>query len=223
MYKITQEGHNMSQRIDSPRYMKIALDLAGRICNGEFKEGNRIFGRSMLASEYNVSPETIRRAVNLLEDMKVVVPTQGSGIHIASLNNAYSFVKKFQNKETIRSLKSDVKALLTQKKEIENTINDKIDKIVDYSDRLKNLSILTPLEIEIEDGSQIIGRTITDTKFWQNTGATIIAIKRNESLIISPGPYGGFEKGDTIFVVGDVDVIDRIKGFMKEFVPEKEA
>ena len=210
----------MNQRIDSPRYMNIALDLAGRICNGEFKEGHRIFGRSVLAGEYNVSPETIRRAVSLLEDMHVVNPSQGSGIYISSQSNAYSFVNKFQNKETIRTLKNEMKELLAQKKDIENAINEKIDKIVDYSDRLKNLNVLTPLEIEIDDASQLIGHTITETKFWQNTGATIVAIKRTEALILSPGPYGGFEKGDSIFVVGDADIIDRIKGFMKEYRPE---
>jgi K+/H+ antiporter YhaU regulatory subunit KhtT len=94
---------------------------------------------------------------------------------------------------------------------------EKIDLIVDYSDRLKNLNILTPLEIEIDDNSQLIGRTISETKFWQNTGATIIAIRRNDSFVLSPGPYGGFEKGDVIFVIGGEDVIERIKKFMKEF------
>ncbi len=207
----------MQQKIDNPRYMNIAIDLAGRICNGEFKEGTRIFGRSTLASEYNVSPETIRRAVNLLEDMQVVIPTQGSGIYISSLSNAYSFINKFQNKITIRSLKNEIKELLSQKKDIENSINEKIDTIVDYSDRLKNMNVLTPLEFEIDDESQLIGRTISETKFWQNTGATIIAIKRNDSLVLSPGPYGGFEKGDTIFVIGGEDIIERIKQFMKEF------
>jgi K+/H+ antiporter YhaU regulatory subunit KhtT len=210
----------MGQKIDNPRYMNIALDVAGRICNGEFKVGDKIFGRSTLASEYNVSPETIRRAINLLEDMQVVVPMQGSGIHISSLDSAYSFVKKFQNKDTIRSLKNEVKSLLAQMKEIESSINEKIDAIVDYSDRLKNLNVLTPLEIEIDDDSQLIGRTVTETKFWQNTGATIIAIKRNDSLVLSPGPYGGFEKGDTIFIVGSEDVIQRTKQFMKEFRAE---
>ena len=210
----------MNQRIDSPRYMNIALDLAGRICSGEFKEGHRIYGRSTLAGEYNVSPETVRRAVSLLEDMSVVNASQGSGIYISSQNNAHSFVKKFQNKETIRALKNEMKELLVRKKDIENEINERIDKIVDYSDRLKNLNILTPLEIEIDDGSGLIGRTITETKFWQHTGATIIAIKRSEALILSPGPYGGFEKGDSIFVVGDSDIIDRIKNFMKEYSPE---
>lgn len=207
----------MSQRIDNPRYMNIALDIAGRICKGEYKEGDRIFGRSVLASEYNVSPETIRRAINLLEDMQVVIANQGSGINVSSLSNAYSFVRKFQNKDTIRSLKNEIRALISQKNDVENSIKKKIDMIVDYSDRLKNSNVFTPLEIEIDDHSHLIGRTISETKFWQNTGATIIAIKRNDALVLSPGPYGGFEKGDVIFVIGGEDVIERIEKFMKEF------
>lgn len=207
----------MSQRIDNPRYMNIALDIAGRICKGEYKEGDRIFGRSVLASEYNVSPETIRRAINLLEDMQVVIANQGSGINVYSLSNAYSFVRKYQNKDTIRSLKNEIRALISQKNDVENSIKKKIDMIVDYSDRLKNSNVFTPLEIEIDDNSHLIGRTISETKFWQNTGATIIAIKRNDALVLSPGPYGGFEKGDVIFVIGGEDVIERIEKFMKEF------
>lgn len=178
-----------------------------------------------MASEYNVSPETIRRAVNLLEDMDVVVASQGSGIFIFSVSNAYSFINKFQNKETIRSLKNEIKDLLLQKKEIESLINEKVEKIVDFSDRLKNLNILAPLEIEIDHTSKLIGRTISETKFWQNTGATIIAIKRNSAFVLSPGPYGGFEKGDTIFVVGGEDVIQRVRQFIMEFdvVPSEES
>ena len=42
------------------QYLKIALDLANRITRGELQEGSRIYGRSLMASEYQVSPETIR-------------------------------------------------------------------------------------------------------------------------------------------------------------------
>ena len=48
-------------------------------------------------------------------------------------------------------------------------------------------------------------------KFWQNTGATIIGIRRKGELIISPGPYASFEEGDTVLVVGEnvLEVIER--------------
>lgn len=204
------------QNIDVPMYRKIALDMAARISRGEFKEGDRIYGRSTLAGEYNVSPETIRRAVNLLEDMKVIAVSQGSGIYIQSKQKAFEFIQRFQNKESISSLRSDIKKLLVQKQSIENEINTIVSRIIDYSDRLKNADPISPLEIEMEDDSHLIGKTVTDTKFWQNTGATIVGIRRNGKLILSPGPYLGFEKGDSILVVGEMDVIERIKKFMKE-------
>ena len=204
------------QSVDVPMYRKIALDIAGRICRGEFKEGDRIYGRSTLAGEYNVSPETIRRAVNLLEDMQVVSASQGSGIYIQSRQSAYGFIERFQNKESVSSLRSDIKRLLFQKQTIEDEINGMINKIIDYSDRLKNVNPITPLEIEMEEESSLIGKTVTDTKFWQNTGATIVAIRRNGKLILSPGPYVGFEKGDSILVVGEMGILERIRKFMRE-------
>ena len=53
-----------------PQYMQIALSIAGRIAGGDVPEGAKISGRSKLSSEYNVSPETIRKAVRLLSDMR---------------------------------------------------------------------------------------------------------------------------------------------------------
>ena len=53
----------MKQSVVLSQYLQIALDLATRIAKGELPEGSRIYGRSVMASEYNVSPETIRRAL----------------------------------------------------------------------------------------------------------------------------------------------------------------
>ena len=56
----------MEKMAATSQYLHIARDLAARIAKGEFPEGGKLFGRSMLASEYGVSPETIRRALRLL-------------------------------------------------------------------------------------------------------------------------------------------------------------
>lgn len=206
----------MGQHIDVPMYMKIALDLAGRICSGEIKQGSKIYGRSTLASEYSVSPETIRRAVNLLEDMDIAMSYKGSGIFIKSKDNAFMFIERFRKKESIRTLKNEMKQLIHTKNEIETNITGIMEKIIEYSDRLKNVNELTPLEIDINDNSHLIGKTIIESNFWQNTGATIIAIKKNGSIILSPGPYAGFEKGDSIFIVGGINVLSRTRDFISE-------
>lgn len=206
----------MHENIDSPIYRKIALDVAARIYNGELKEGERIHGRSTLAGEYNVSPETIRRAMNLLEDMQVIAVNQGSGIYIKSKKNAYDFIERFQDRQSVATLRTDINRLMDQKQLIEDQIRDIYDKIIDYSSRLKNINPINPLEVDIPDKCHLIGRTVTETKFWQNTGATIVGIRRNGKLILSPGPYAGFEAGDVILVVGDMGVLERIRKYMEE-------
>ena len=56
----------MKQSVVLSQYLQIALDLATRISKGELPEGSRIYGRSVMASEYNVSPETIRRGQTVI-------------------------------------------------------------------------------------------------------------------------------------------------------------
>ncbi|NLK21888.1 MAG: GntR family transcriptional regulator [Epulopiscium sp.] len=206
----------MQSRAGVPVYMKIAVDMAGRIYKGEFLEGNKLRGRSTLAGEYNVSPETIRRAMRLLEDMEVVTVTQGSGIYVKSKEKAYRFMERFKQKESIDELKISVKNLLEQKKKIEIDILDKLNTIIEYADKLKHSNLITPMEIVIPFDSHTIGKNIYDTKFWQNTGATIVGIKRGQELIVSPGPYTEFQQGDILIIVGDPYVRNRTKEFLSE-------
>ncbi len=205
-------------RVKTARYKQIALDIASRIANGEFKEGSKIFGRSSMAGEYNVSPETIRRAVILLEDMEVVQATLGSGVLIKSRKNAHKYMESNQSKESISSLREEVIELLSKKKDIETEIIEIIDKIIDYSERLKNTNPMNPVEIPLCDDSHLIGKTISDSKFWQKTGATIIGIRRDKELILTPGPQIHFIKDDKILVVGDPEIIEKAKDYIKNGV-----
>ena len=61
-----------------PQYMRIARSIAQRIADGELMEGEKLSGRSKLSSEYNVSPETIRKAVQVLQDRAVVIVREQS-------------------------------------------------------------------------------------------------------------------------------------------------
>lgn len=210
------EVNRMQSHIEIPVYVKISVDMAGRIYKGEFLEGEKLRGRSTLAGEYNVSPETVRRAMRLLEDMEVVTVSQGSGIYVKSKEKAYLFMERFKQKESIGELKINVRNLLEEKRIIEASIEEKINTIVDYADKLKHSNLITPIEIALPPNSHIIGKNIYDTKFWQNTGATIVGIKREENLIISPGPYAEFQQGDILIIVGDPCVHDRTNIFLSQ-------
>jgi len=62
----------------------------------------------------------------------------------------------------------------------------------------------------------IIDKTISQTKFWQNTGATIIGIRRDDKLILSPGPKTIFKASDIFIVICDENSYYRIKEFLSE-------
>lgn len=199
-----------------PIYQQIAIDLASRIAQGEFEVGEKIHGRSTLAGQYNVSPETIRRSVILLEDVNIVQVAQGSGIIVTSRDQAFKFIEKFKSRDSMTSIKKDIESLLDEKRKLEQDLISYIDKLMDYSERFKNSNPFAPIEIEILKNSKLIGKTIADVNFWQNTGATIIGIRRGKSLILSPGPYATFNERDIYIMIGEESTYERVKAFLNE-------
>ncbi len=195
-------------------YQKIAIDIANRILNGDFSVGDKLHGRSSLSSLYKVSPETVRKAVMLLNEMGIVEVVKGSGIIIKSVDNCLKFINKFKNIDVINSSKSEILDLLDEKTLLDKKIETKINEIVDYSDRFANTSPFMPFEFKIYEDFDIVGKTISESNFRKNTNAIIVGIKRNGKLMLSPDPYNIFKKGDTLFVIGEEDSYNRVKQFL---------
>ncbi len=151
-----------------------------------------------------------------MEDIGVVQSSRGSGITVLSKENAFIYINKFQKIESISYHRKRIISLINQKKELDDQIIESVDKIIDYSVTLSNISPITPLEIEIPKGCKIIGESIEDVKFWQHTGSTIVGIKRKGDIILSPGPYATFEEDDILVVIGDPEVYDAVKLFLSE-------
>ena len=57
-------------------------------------------------------------------------------------------------------------------------------------------------EVPVPKDSPLIGKSIGELKFWQSTGGTIVAIRRGQTVILSPGPYAELYSGDVIILVG---------------------
>lgn len=202
------------EKITKPVYQQIAIDIASRIANGEFQLGTRLSGRSTLAGQYNVSPETIRRAVSLLEDMKIVSVAHGSGIIVESVENSMEFINQFKEVDSISGIKNSINEILKQKEELDNKLKESLDRVLDYTVRFKTSNPFAPLEVEIPKESTLIDKAIGEVNFWQNTGATIIAVKREDELLLSPGPYLSFQSGDILVMVGDEDAYDRVRHYI---------
>lgn len=173
-------------------YKQIAIDIASKVVNGKYRPGQKIHGRSTLASQYNVSPETVRRAVFLLNQVGVLQVRQGAGITIVSVENAEEFLSKSNERQSLDTIKNHIDRLMLEQKQLNSRLQENINILLDANDRFNYLNPLTPFELAIEEDCQLVGKTIASVHFWNNTGATIIAIRRKGSTILSPGPHAQF-------------------------------
>lgn len=205
----------MARKTSTPAYLKIAIDIASRIVNGDFVEGEKLSGRSTLASLYNVSPETIRRSIALLKDMDVVEVAEKSGIKITSKHNANEFLKKFKTKSEFTNIKEEIYNLINEKKVLERKLENNIQNLIEFATQLRNVGLIVPYESLVEPNSLIIGKSLGELNFWHNTGATIVGIKRGEQLFLSPGPYFTINEKDIVVYVGqNEDVIGKVKNYI---------
>lgn len=205
----------MARKTSTPAYLKIAIDIASRIVNGDFVEGEKLSGRSTLASLYNVSPETIRRSIALLKDMDVVEVAEKSGIKITSKYNANEFLKKFKTKSEFTNIKEEIYNLINEKKVLEEKLENNIQNLIEFATQLRNVGLVVPYESLVEPNSLIIGKSLGELNFWHNTGATIVGIKRGEQLFLSPGPYFTINEKDIVVYVGqNDDVIGKVKNYI---------
>ena len=203
----------MENSIKHPRYINIAIDVAEKIANEEFVEDQKIKGRSTLAGGYNVSPETIRKAMTLLAELNVVQIFPNSGVIIKSKDKAINFLNKFSSKENLLSIREKIKKLIYERNLLNLEIDNNIDLILENFTQLKNIDVIKHYEYEIKKNSPVIDKTICDLKFWQNTSATIVGVLRNNEMLISVGPYFSFLANDVIIFVGTEDVKLRVQNF----------
>ena len=206
----------MSNKADhESRYQQLASDIASRIAEGSYREGDKIFARSSLASQYQVSPETARKAVCVLAELGIVEAEKGSGVTVKSRENALLFISRRRDARTISFLKNSiVEKAERQMKEIAE-LKEEVEMLVDLTERFRSTNPFIPFEITLEGKLPSIGKKISELCFWQSTSATVVAIKKKGSLILSPGGSTLLEDGDVLYFVGDEGSYSRVKYFLQ--------
>ncbi|MCI1209809.1 MAG: GntR family transcriptional regulator [Treponema sp.] len=194
----------------SPVYVQIALDIAARIMNGNLPQNTKIYGRSIMSSEYSVSPETIRRSLKLLSDVGVVEIHHNSGAVVKSIEQARAYVRHFSERSGIRDMQKQLKQLISDHVEQSRRILELTTNITKFTERFSVTNPLHNYEAEISAGSPVTGKTLSELQFWQKTGATVIAVRRNEKLLLSPGPYIQLLPGDAVIFIGDVNAVQQV-------------
>lgn len=195
------------------KYEKIAFDIATKVLKREYSEGERLYGRSTLAGRYNVSPETIRRAVALLQSMGIVEVFQGSGIVVKSRSAARKYVESFNHRQDLLAAREKYLGLLDDKRELDRKIEEQMDKVLMYSSRL--LSILPMVgEIMIEKNSPLTNKSLMELEFRRKTNATVIAIERKGEEIFSPDKDFVLQEGDCLVFIAPSENTDKIEKYV---------
>lgn len=196
--------------MDQARYQEIAIDIAHAIMMGVYHEGEKIHGRSTLAGRYNVSPETVRRAIAILQNAGVVIVNQGVGITITSKGMAEKFLKSFDQKGEIQVFLEGLKSLMDQRRENDLKIESHLNKFRGYADRLMS-RWLDVGEIEIGKTSPAIGKTLRELKIRERTGTTVVAVVRDGFEQFSPEAGFVLREADVLLAVGSSEGQEKLQ------------
>lgn len=207
----------MQERMEvkQPRYEQIAKDIAQRIVREEFTIGQKLSGRSLLAGTYNVSPETIRRSIALLQTIGVVEAVAGSGIVIKSSILAKEYLTEYNERQEIINLRNHIVELQEQRREIDGKLEKALSKLLELS--FQKSSILQQIEeVVIPASSWIVGQSIASTNIRSLTGATIIAVKRQGQEIFSPAADFELRGEDVLVIVGTIAAKKSVRDVLNE-------
>jgi DNA-binding GntR family transcriptional regulator len=114
------------------RFITIAMDLAERVASGEYKEGQKISGRSTLSGLYNVSPETVRRALSLLQESGVVSVLPGTGVIVNSVKSAQDYLAESSQYKVIKEMQERLAILISERNRINTDIEHLTTELLDY-------------------------------------------------------------------------------------------
>lgn len=191
------------------------MNIAARIASGAIHEGAKLYGRSILASEYHVSAETVRKAILLLSGMKVVEVKEKSGSTVISADNAKRYLDSFRERSSQDDLKNQLLQLLQANLEISRKVSDVCNRLIETGKTTDPLNNSIPLfEVSVSDHSDKIGKNLSSLHFWQETGATIVAIRRDRNLMVSPGPDAELYPSDVVIFVGARSCPESVESFL---------
>ncbi|MFV0497603.1 MAG: TrkA C-terminal domain-containing protein [Candidatus Fimivivens sp.] len=197
-----------------PIYLQVAYDIASKIATGVLGEQERFSGRSLMSSQYGVSPETIRRALRLLSDMGIITIQENVGSQVISKRRAIEYVEHDEMGRDLLKLKCELNQMMAQRRQMDERIGDIIGQITDLSDRFRNSDRLRTYEFVVEEDTLIEGKSIFNIGFREKTGATIVAVQRGDDIMLSPNPKTVLKNQDLLVVACDVGDIDGVANFI---------
>jgi DNA-binding GntR family transcriptional regulator len=83
---IDAKTKNIDRNSYEPAYMQLVRLISEQIANGVLTTGDQLPTEAQFCSQYNISPMTVRRAINILIERGLVSATQGKGTFVKALD-----------------------------------------------------------------------------------------------------------------------------------------
>ena len=198
---------------DIARYEQIAVDIATKIAHNEYAVGEKLYGRSVLAGQYNVSPETIRRAVALLQSMHIVQVEAGRGISVVDRQKALDYVENFNQRKALMVAQQEFAELLLKRQALDVQIEQQIKKILTYTSRMINLLPRVD-DVFVPATSPLVGKTLREVDFRNQTNATVLAVERSGEEYLAPRSDDVILANDVLIYVGDEDCKAKVEALV---------
>jgi TrkA domain protein len=85
-----------------------------------------------------------------------------------------------------------------------------------YADLTKEVPGLDAGQVEVGSHSPYAGRPLGDTRARTRTGASIVAVVRDEQVLASPGPDEMLHANDVLVVIGTADGIAAVRQLVEQ-------
>jgi len=194
------------------RYQSIAYEIAKRIRDKELKINDKLRGRSVLASEYSVSSETIRKAMRLLSNAGVVEVKERSGIYVKSIESACEYIESYNIQHNHRHIVEETQFLLEQAKKVQSTLEKNIKQLAQTA---KNDGF--PFEffiINLTEDDRIVGKRIKDTDLNTQTNGLIIAIEDDGVFNQNPSNTVILKTFMKIYILGNEIIKNKVTTYI---------
>lgn len=84
-----------------------------------------------MASQYKVSPETIRKAVSLLKEAEAVQVSRGKEVEVLSRENAEAFLLEWDATRPVQTFWEEFDLLMAEKKRIDQHFYQLLEEVAD--------------------------------------------------------------------------------------------
>lgn len=198
---------------DRPIYERVAYEIAIQIANGQYTEGAKIKGRSLASTQFNVSTETMRKALNVLQEHGVIVIKEQSGAEVVSKAKALAYSEVFKDEVALKNSFQSFHALVDESKTIQQRIKKELTRLQKKYDINHSSTPIRTFDYQLSEVHPLVGQPNQAMNFYQLTGATLYGIVGTITLS-SPSSEYVFQPFDILYFSGDDTVMHRTTEFL---------